>query len=259
MQPCRTLHDFLPGFWPLAFRPERARGRKDGREPDRPPSRARRTRTAPRIAGRARLRLPGRRRMGQAPHRGRREDHRPAGHRREPGARRPRPVAARPARRFGTDAVRHGARAPGRRRGPDRRRHRGRRKTPGRTRHRAPRRAGPNARPPHGGRLRRARRGGDPRPRQAGRRGGFSLSVSPRWGGLATASGALLHGPLGGGLRSGGPEADRWTFDVHANYGVSLPGGLKLDLRGSYGSVVREPSLTLSVAMPEKSRGDAES
>ncbi|MDE2944397.1 MAG: tandem-95 repeat protein, partial [Gemmatimonadota bacterium] len=64
---------------------------------------------------------------------------------------------------------------------------------------------------------------------------GFSLSVSPRWGGPASASGALLHGPLGGGFRSGGPDPEGWNLDARASYGVNLPGGLRLDLHGSYG------------------------
>ncbi len=70
-----------------------------------------------------------------------------------------------------------------------------------------------------------------------GRQGGgegFSVSVSPRWGGTARTTGALLRGPLGGGIRSAGREADRWTFDASANYGVNLPGGLRVDLHGSY-------------------------
>ena len=77
---------------------------------------------------------------------------------------------------------------------------------------------------------------------------GFSLSVSPRWGGPARASGALLHGPLEGGFRRGGPEADRWTLDARASYGVNLPGGLRFDLHGSYGAAGDGPRLGLSVA-----------
>ncbi len=76
---------------------------------------------------------------------------------------------------------------------------------------------------------------------------GFSLSVSPRWGGPARASGALLRGPLGGGLRGGGPDRDRWTLDARAGYGVNLPGGLRLDLHGSYGDAGGGPGFGLSV------------
>ena len=76
---------------------------------------------------------------------------------------------------------------------------------------------------------------------------GFSLSVSPRWGGPARASGALLNDPLGGGLRGGGPDRDRWTLDARAGYGVNLPGGLRLDLHGSYGAAGGGPGFGLSV------------
>ncbi|MYF13747.1 MAG: tandem-95 repeat protein [Acidobacteria bacterium] len=79
---------------------------------------------------------------------------------------------------------------------------------------------------------------------------GFSLSVSPRWGGPARASGALLHGPLGGGLRSGGPDPQGWTLDARASYGVSLPGGLWLDLHGDYGAARGGPGFRLSVERP---------
>ncbi|MYD13039.1 MAG: tandem-95 repeat protein, partial [Gemmatimonadetes bacterium] len=79
---------------------------------------------------------------------------------------------------------------------------------------------------------------------------GFSLSVSPRWGGPARASGALLNGPLGRGLRSGGPDPEGWTLDARAGYGVSLPGGLRLDLHGSYGAACGGPSFGLSVWRP---------
>ncbi|MDE0073404.1 MAG: tandem-95 repeat protein [Gammaproteobacteria bacterium] len=77
---------------------------------------------------------------------------------------------------------------------------------------------------------------------------GFSFSVSPRWGVPARANGALLNGPLGGGLRSGGPDPEGWTLDVRAGYGVSLPGGLWLDLNGSYGAARGGLGLGLSVA-----------
>ena len=79
---------------------------------------------------------------------------------------------------------------------------------------------------------------------------GFSLSVSPRWGGPASASGALLHGPLGGGFRSGGPDPEGWTLDARASYGVKLPGGLRLDLHGSYGAAGGGPGFGLSVGRP---------
>ncbi len=79
---------------------------------------------------------------------------------------------------------------------------------------------------------------------------GFSLSVSPRWGGPASASGALLHGPLGGGFRSGGPDPEGWNLDARASYGVNLPGGLRLDLHGSYGAAGGGPGFGLSVGKP---------
>ncbi|MDE2653264.1 MAG: autotransporter domain-containing protein, partial [Gemmatimonadota bacterium] len=85
---------------------------------------------------------------------------------------------------------------------------------------------------------------------------GFSFSVSPRWGGPVRASGALLHCPLGGGLRSGGPDPDRWTLDARANYGVSLPGGLWLDLHGGYGSAAATPSVGLTVGIRGVQQGN---
>ncbi len=78
---------------------------------------------------------------------------------------------------------------------------------------------------------------------------GFSLSVSPRWGGPARATGELLRGPLGGRLRPGGPEPGRWTLDARASYGVLLPGGLKLDAQGGYGGASGGLSLGLSVGI----------
>ena len=76
---------------------------------------------------------------------------------------------------------------------------------------------------------------------------GFSLSVSPRWGDPAHASGAFLHGPLDRGIRGDGPESHRWTLDAHASYVVTLPGGLRLDLQGSYGSAFAGPGFGLRV------------
>ena len=78
---------------------------------------------------------------------------------------------------------------------------------------------------------------------------GFSLSLSPRWGGPARASGALLNGPLGGGLRGGGPDPQGWTLDARVRYGVNLPGGLWLDLHGGYGSAAATPSLGLKIGI----------
>ena len=86
---------------------------------------------------------------------------------------------------------------------------------------------------------------------------GFSLSVSPRWGGPARATGQLLHGPLGGRLRPGGPDPGRWTLDARASYGVLLPGGLKLDAQGGYGGASGGLGLSLRVGMPDNSRAAA--
>ena len=79
---------------------------------------------------------------------------------------------------------------------------------------------------------------------------GFSLSVSPRWGGPARATGALLNDPLGGGLRSGGPDPEGWTLDARASYGVILPGGLMLDVQGNYGGLSGGPGFGLRIATP---------
>ena len=77
---------------------------------------------------------------------------------------------------------------------------------------------------------------------------GFSLSISPRWGDPARTTGALLNAPLGGG-RSGGQDSDRWTLDARANYGVNLPGGLRLDLQSSFGDTRGGLGFGLRVAM----------
>ncbi len=77
---------------------------------------------------------------------------------------------------------------------------------------------------------------------------GFSLSISPRWGDPARTTGALLNAPLGGG-RSGGQDSDRWTLDARANYGVNLPGGLRLDLQSSFGDTRGGLGFGLHVAM----------
>ena len=86
---------------------------------------------------------------------------------------------------------------------------------------------------------------------------GLSLSVSPRWGDPARATGAFLHGPLGGNLRLGEQGSDRWTLDARANYGVDLPGGLRLDVQGSYGGASGGPGFSLRVGMSGNSRGNA--
>ena len=86
---------------------------------------------------------------------------------------------------------------------------------------------------------------------------GLSLSVSPRWGDPARATGAFLHGPLGGNLRLGEQGSDRWTLDARANYGVDLPGGLRLDVQGSYGGASGVPGFGLRVGMSGNSRGNA--
>ncbi len=85
---------------------------------------------------------------------------------------------------------------------------------------------------------------------------GFSLSVSPRWGDPARATGALQSGPLGGGFRSG-PDSDRWTLDARASYGVSLPGGLKLNVQGSYGAASGAPGFGLYIGRPGSTTGTA--
>ncbi|MXW55975.1 MAG: tandem-95 repeat protein [Gemmatimonadales bacterium] len=83
---------------------------------------------------------------------------------------------------------------------------------------------------------------------------GFSLSVTPSWGGGARATGALPDGPLGGGLRRGKPDTDRWTLDARANYSVNLPGGLSLDLQGGYGADSGGLDLGLSLGMASERR-----
>ena len=87
-----------------------------------------------------------------------------------------------------------------------------------------------------------------------GRRGGeegFSLSISPSWGHPARATGTLLHGQLSEDLRAGQPNSYRWTLDARVNYGVNLPGGLRLDIQGNYGGRPRGPGFALRIAKPE--------
>ena len=69
--------------------------------------------------------------------------------------------------------------------------------------------------------------------------GGLSLSISPRWGGPAAATGALWEERLGG-LGPLGPAADGpWSLDVRGRYALRLPGGRLLAWSGglsrSYG------------------------
>ena len=63
---------------------------------------------------------------------------------------------------------------------------------------------------------------------------GLSLSVSPRWGGPAAASGALWEERLGG-LGPPGPAADGpWSLDARGRYALRLPGGRLLAWSGGF-------------------------
>ncbi len=66
---------------------------------------------------------------------------------------------------------------------------------------------------------------------------GLLLSISPRWGGPATATGALWREALPGRPAPGyGPDAGAWSLDAAARYGLRLPGGRLLEW---FGSLVR--------------------
>ena len=61
---------------------------------------------------------------------------------------------------------------------------------------------------------------------------GLSLSVSPRWGGSANATGALWN-DRHGALRPDAPAADgSWALDARARYALRLPGGRLLAWSG---------------------------
>ncbi len=61
---------------------------------------------------------------------------------------------------------------------------------------------------------------------------GLSLSVSPRWGGPATGSGALWEeGPYG--LQPGPAPAAPWSLDAQARWALRMPGGRLLAWLGS--------------------------
>lgn len=52
---------------------------------------------------------------------------------------------------------------------------------------------------------------------------GFSLSVSPRWGGSSSATFALWNETLPGRARAGTPEREAWSLDAQARYAIRLP------------------------------------
>ena len=75
---------------------------------------------------------------------------------------------------------------------------------------------------------------------------GLSLSVSPRWGGSATATGALWNNRHGA-LRPHGPQADgRWALDARGRYALRLPGGRLLAWSGGLTRSARGYAFTLS-------------
>ncbi|MDE0224681.1 MAG: Ig-like domain-containing protein [Gammaproteobacteria bacterium] len=67
---------------------------------------------------------------------------------------------------------------------------------------------------------------------------GFSLSVSPRWGGPTTTSGTLWGEQLQG-LRHGPASDTPWSLDAQARGAVRLPGGRLLNWLGSIDRTVR--------------------
>ncbi|MXW66516.1 MAG: tandem-95 repeat protein [Gemmatimonadales bacterium] len=76
---------------------------------------------------------------------------------------------------------------------------------------------------------------------------GLSLSVSPRWGGPATASGALWQEQLAGSRGPTGPaSAAPWSLDARARWALRLPGGRLLAWSGALDRSAGGWGLTIS-------------
>ena len=74
---------------------------------------------------------------------------------------------------------------------------------------------------------------------------GLSLSVSPRWGGPATGSGALWEeGPHG--LQPGPAPAAPWSLDAQARWALRMPGGRLLAWLGSLDRSAQGWNLTIT-------------
>ena len=78
---------------------------------------------------------------------------------------------------------------------------------------------------------------------------GLSLSVSPRWGGPAAATGALWREQLALRTPTGYGPGEAWSLDAAARYGQRLPGGRLLKWFGSFNRSRRDWDLTVGVGL----------
>ena len=76
---------------------------------------------------------------------------------------------------------------------------------------------------------------------------GLSLSVSPRWGGPASATGVLWREQLSARPPSGRHPREAWSLDAAARYGQRLPGGRLLEWYGSFIRTRRDWRLNVGV------------
>ncbi len=74
---------------------------------------------------------------------------------------------------------------------------------------------------------------------------GLSLSVSPRWGGPASATGALWNEALPGRTPHGGGASEAWSLDAATRYAIRLPGGRFLTWSGNLDRSARGYALTI--------------
>ena len=74
---------------------------------------------------------------------------------------------------------------------------------------------------------------------------GFSLSVSPRWGGPATASGVLWNEALAGPSGYGPGAREMWTVGSAARYAHRMPGGSLVFLSGGVSSSDRRLAIVV--------------
>ena len=76
---------------------------------------------------------------------------------------------------------------------------------------------------------------------------GLSLSVSPHWGGPATATGALWREKHVARPLHGYGTREAWSLDATARFGLRLPGGRLLNWFGSFNHSRRDWGLTVGV------------
>ena len=76
---------------------------------------------------------------------------------------------------------------------------------------------------------------------------GLSLSVSPRWGGPAAATGVLWREQLAARPMHGYGTRETWSLDTAARYGLRLPGGRLLEWFGSFNRSRQDWGMALGV------------